>query len=65
MKTYKVAFYYEESGHTLIEANSEEEAEEKTIQYLEDEGLDNLSYKCQDRKYDTVGIELIKESEWA
>ncbi len=49
-KVYRVGFYYQEMGHTLVEASNQEEAEALLTQRLEHEGID-FEFDCNDREY--------------
>ncbi len=51
LKTYRVGFYYEESGYTEVKANTEAEAREMVIERLADEGLNNLEFDVMSRDY--------------
>ena len=56
-KQYKVGFYYDDRGYTLVKADSEEEAEEMVRQELEADGLDRIEYKTTNRDYGTQILE--------
>ena len=59
MKEYEVLFNYTEYGRTYVKAKSEEEALKKTYDHLEQHGLENFEYDCQDREYDSVSAREI------
>ena len=66
MPKYRVGWTYEEGGFCVVEADSEEEAEAKVFQHLEDEGnydFDQISehYDIVHRDYNTQDTEEIDD----
>ena len=61
MKTYRVGFWYTESGVTSVQANSAKEAEQRLYKELEDNGIDVIEYSIKDREYGTASAELKEE----
>jgi len=64
MKKYKVTLYYSESGYSIVEANSKEEAEKFIYKELETNGLEGIkkmyNFDIYNRDYDTTGSEELK-----
>ena len=63
MKKFKVNFFYEETGSTIVDAESEDKACEKVNRYLRDEGLTDLCINIVDRNYAAINADEIKEKE--
>ena len=61
MKKFKVYFFYEEAGETIVDAENSDEACKKVSKYLSDEGLADLCFKIIDRNYAAINAEEIKE----
>lgn len=59
MKKFKVPFWYTEYGTMIVEAESAKEAEEKMVETLDSNGLEDLDYKCHDRDYGTSFCEEV------
>jgi len=62
-KEYQVLFNYTEYGKAIVKADSEKEAEEKLYTFLEWFGLVGLDYDCQNREYDAMNAEELKQKE--
>lgn len=60
MKKFRIGFFYEESGHTVINAKNKAEAEKKVMKHLTDKGLEGLSWSVVNREYNVVSVEEIK-----
>jgi hypothetical protein len=58
---FRVSFYYEEKGTVDVWAENGTEAELQVYKELADNGIENLSYECTDRDYDTTGNKNITE----
>ena len=58
-KKYAVGFWYTEHGTAYVEAESVEDAEDKVMDILQNDGLDSLYYKCNDRDYGAQDAELV------
>ena len=56
-KQYRVGFWYTEYGTMVVEADSPEEAEKWVYDELQQNGLDETTYKCNDRDYGTADVE--------
>ena len=60
-KVYRVGFWYTEYGTALhIEADSQEEAEKWLYDELEQNGLDEIEYKVNDRDYGAQDAQEVK-----
>jgi len=60
MKNFEVGFYLSVSGKSIVEANSQAEAEHIMREYIAENGIDNLEYKAFDREFDATGVTEIK-----
>ncbi len=56
-KEFRVSFWYNECGSTIIKAKTAKQAELKVKRHLSYYGLDKLNYKCNDRDYDSQDAE--------
>lgn len=60
MKKYKVGFWYTVYGSTEVEAVNYVEAEEKVREALQNEGIEELEYRQNDRDYGAQDAEEIE-----
>lgn len=60
-KEYRVGFWYTECGTAKVMARTEQEAENKLHEFLNDSGdLNELDYECNDRDYGAQDAEEVK-----
>jgi len=62
MQEFEVCFHYQENGKTIVRANTAHEAELKIYKHLENEGLDNLQYRTNDREYGVTCVRTLGKS---
>jgi len=63
MKKYQVGFWYTEYGTAFIEAKSKKEAEAKVYDTLQDDGTEELKWRCNDRDYGTCDAEEVDKKQ--
>lgn len=60
---FKVGVYYEENGYAIVEANSEEDAQQMVYDKLAEDGFVGVekewSTKTQDREFDVTSVEVL------